>query len=457
LTTLSFTRELPVDGGHDLVVCGGGPSGIAAALAAARAGLSVLLVEATGQLGGVGTSCGVSHLLGGRTADNTRACVGGIFLEVAKELAAHGGAVNPETILEEKYPPYGWFPSLATGVPFDPDAMAALLDEKMLAAGVEVSYFTSFVDVRVEAARITHVTIFNKSGLSAVPAKAVVDATGDADVAARSGCQVVKGRADDGLMTPASLIFTVERVDQDALAGYIRANDSPRFRELIQRLRETGEWTFPYDILISVQGVEKGTFMINTTRLCDVDGTDGRSLSRGMMAGRKEVHRLFDLMRKRFPGFANARIKSIAPSLGVRETRRIVGEFVYTVEDVLAGRDFEDTIGLSGYGWDLPDPKQPSLQPMHEKKARMKRPYTPIPYRCMVPRPITNLICPGRAISVEREVLGPLRVMAPCYAMGEAAGLAAAQVAREGTAFKVVDIRRLRETLLRDGAILAME
>jgi hypothetical protein len=175
-----------------------------------------------------------------------------------------------------------------------------------------------------------------------------------------------------------------------------------------------------------------------------------------MAAGRREVHRLLDLMRRHFPGFSKARIKSIAPMLGVRETRRIVGDFVYTVEDVRAGRDFEDTIGYSGYGWDLPDPKRPSHQPMHEKKAGMRRPYTPIPYRCMVPRPVKNLICPGRAVSVERDVLGPLRVMAPCFAMGEAAGLAAAQVVRQGTAFHEVDVGRLRRMLAERGAIVDM-
>jgi hypothetical protein len=166
-----------------------------------------------------------------------------------------------------------------------------------------------------------------------------------------------------------------------------------------------------------------------------------------MMQGRREVTGLFALMRKYFPGFADARIKSVAPVLGIRETRRIVGDYIYSVDDLLAARDFEDTIGFSGYWWDLPDPKKPSYQPMHENKVGMKRLYTPIPYRVMVPRPIRNIICPGRAISVERDVLGPLREQAPCYAMGHAAGLAAAEVAQNGCAFREVDTARLRQTL----------
>jgi len=452
--TVSYARDLPVLGACDVIVCGGGPSGVAAALAARRAGAEVLLVEQAGQLGGAGTSAGVCHLLGGRTADNRLPCVGGIFAEIVRDLLARGGAVDPTTIPDEKYPPYGWFRTLAAGVPFDPVAMATVLDEKMLQAGVEVLHFTTAADVRVEDAAVTHVVVLNKSGLHALAAKAVVDATGDADLAARSGCEVVKGRAEDGLAAPGSLIFHVDRVDQDALAAEIYAKDSPRFRELIRDLRERGEWPFPYDIFISVQLHERGTMMINTTRLCGVDGTDGRSVSRGMIAGRREVARLFDVMRRHFPGFADARIRSVAPALGVRESRRIVGDFVYRVDDLLAARDFSDTIGFSGYGWDLPDPHRPSHQPMHERKVPMPRPYTPIPYRVMVPRPVRNVICPGRAVSVERDVLGPLRVQAPCYAMGQAAGLAAARLARRGGAFRDMDVHQLRRDLRQAGAIV---
>jgi hypothetical protein len=439
---------------YDLVVCGGGPSGIPAALAARRAGLSVLLVEAQGQLGGVTTSAGVSHLLGGRTPDNQHQLVGGIFQEITGELVHRGGAIDPRTIdWSGKYQPHGWHKgSLGAGVPVDPHLYAALLDEKMLDAGVDVLFFTQFVDAQVEDGRVRRLVLFNKSGLFAVPTKAVVDATGDADVAARSGCEVTKGRDEDGLMTPATLVFHVDQVDQDALASDIYEQDSPRFRELIQDLRARGEWTFPYDIFISVQLTQKGTLMINTTRITDVDGTDGRSLSRGMMQGRREVHRLMTLMRRHFPGCAQAQIKFVAPVLGIRETRRIVGDFVLRVEDLVAGADFPDTIGYSGYGWDLPDPRRPSHQPM--AGVERKRAWTPIPYRVMVPRPVANVICPGRAISVERDVLGPLREQAPCYAMGHAAGLAAAQAVREHLAFREVDTKRLREALRAAGAIV---
>ena len=310
-------------------------------------------------------------------------------------------------------------------------------------------------DCLVEGRRITHLIVSNKGGLTAIPVATVVDATGDGDLAARSGCAFVKGRTEDGLMTPATLMFHVDHVDQDALASDIYRTKSHRFRELIADLREKGIWGFDYDIFISVQLNEKGTLMINTTRICDVDGTDGRSISRGMMQGRREVNKLFTIMREHFPGFADARIKLVAPSLGIRETRRIVGSYVQTVEDLWAEKAFADTIGFSGYGWDLPDPKRPSHQPLHGSDARKRtNDYTPIPYRVLVPRPIENVICPGRAISVERDVLGPLREMGPCYAMGHAAGLAAVQAVRRGVSFADVDTDALREHLRQQGAVV---
>ena len=449
--TISYRRDVPVLRPYDVVVCGGGPSGVAAALAARRCGAEVLVVESQGQLGGNGTSGLVSHWLGGRTSDCLRWVVGGLFKHFCEETSKQGIALIPAPDAGKKYQPHGWHKGqLAAGIPFDPFRMAFYLDTAMGAAGVNMLLHSQVVDVRVEANRISHVVISNKSGLAAVPAAFVVDATGDADVAAKSGCEFALGRDEDGLMTPVSLTFHVDGVDQDALSAYIHQHDSPRFRKKIAALREVGEWPFPYEIFISVQLDAPGTMMINTTRLVDIDGTSGASVSEGMVRGRQEIEQLTALMRNHFPGFERVRLKAVAPSLGVRETRRIRGGYVLRVEDLNSGQDFEDTIGFSSYGWDLPDPKRPSDNPNHGDK----RPVTPIPFRIMVPGKIANLICPGRAVSVERPVLGPLRVMAPCMAMGEAAGEAAGQALDTGVSFSEVDTQRLRRELEGHGAIV---
>jgi len=451
---------------YDVVVCGGGPSGIPAALAAARAGLRVLLVESQGQLGGVGVSAGVSHLLGGGTPDNREWCVEGIFREIVEELAAQGGALHPCDITfpeGRQYSPHGWTGATSTltyGVPFNPLAMACLLDRKLLDAGVDVLLLTHLVDVTVDGDRIADVIVHHKSGLVAHAAKVVIDATGDADVAALSGCEYVLGRESDGLMTPATLIFHVDGVDTEALSNVIEQTGENRFLKYVDELRERGVWPFAESRFITVELDQPGTFMVNTLRRLDVDGTDGRSVSEALMASRQDVQTLFGIMREHFPGFADARIRMIAPNLGVRETRRIIGDFVYGLDDIVTGREFDDVIGFSGYSWDLPDPKDADVHTVGQNRGgidwdalrRARRPITPIPYRILVPRPILNLLCPGRAVSVERFLLGPLRVQAPCYAMGETAGLAAAQAIERGVAMRDVDPEALRSSLRTAGA-----
>lgn len=459
---MKFEKDIPAYESYDVIICGGGPSGCAAALSASREGLKVLLVENTGQLGGMAVTGHVSHWLGGRTQEGEWV-VGGLFRTIAEEAAARGYAVIPFLDPEKKYHPYGWYNWFIHGIPLDPFSIDLYLDEKMGQAGVDVLLHTRFVDTVIQDYCITHVVLHNNSGLFTVPVQAVIDATGNAEVAYYSGCQTVKGRKEDGLMAPASLIFHVYNVDTEELTAAIEQNRDPKFRDLIRRLREKGLWSYPYDLFICTQLPEKNEFYINTCRLVGIDGTDGKSLSEGMKRGRKETHELMRIFREYFPGFKNAKIKSVASQLGVRETRRIVGDYILTVEDLRKDKTFDDCIGFSMYGWDLPDPNKPSIQPFAEDeksgfKARIQKGLTtPLPYRIMIPKPIKNLICPGRAVSVEGQVLGPVRVMAPCMAMGEAAGMAAAEVIFRTVSFSEIDIPYLRKKLQKVGAILTRE
>ncbi len=434
-------------GAYDVVVCGGGPAGCAAALAAARRGMKTALIEAQGQLGGVGVSGQVAHWLGGRDRTCSKWVVGGIFRELAEEAAAGGFALIPDSsAMTGKYHPHGWYLGLLAGIPFDAHRMAAFLDEKMAAAGVEVFFFSQLVGAEREGNRVSEILVASKEGLNTLKAPVFIDATGDADLVYFSGAAVIKGREEDHLMAPATLMLTVDHVDVQALAEYIEGHDSPRFRQEIIALREKGLWNFPYEIFISVQLDRPDVMMINTSRLCDVDGTNTRSLSDAMRRGRRESVELLELMRKYFPGFQNAAIKSIAPQPGIRETRRIVVENPLTIAEAVSGKVRSDVIGWSAYGWDLPDPKKPSYQPMHEHKVA-KPEFTAIPYGIMLPAELDNVICPGRAVGVERDLLGPLRVMAPCMAMGEAAGNAAALAVGAQVALKDIDVGKLQAEL----------
>ncbi len=450
-STFRLQKKIPLTQPYDLIVCGGGAAGVAAALAAGRAGMKVLLAEGQGQLGGMATSGLVSHWLGGRTTDCLRWAVGGIFRAMSQEAHRRGFALIPKDDPNGRLSPHGWGRGMLTaGIPFDPYHMAAYLDELCAESGVETLFYTQAVEPVVHDDRITHLILFNKSGLQAVPVKAVVDATGDADIAARSGCDFETGREGDGGVAAATLQFHASNVDRDKLGAFIHNYDARRFRDKITSLRKRGEWTFPYDIFIATQIDKQDVFMINTSRLVGIDGTDAKSVTQGVIKGRRETIELLRLMQKHFPGFENARIKAVAPLLGVRESRRIKGRYRLSVEDLNRQNIFADTIGYSAYGWDLPDPDHPSCNPGHGKRSEV----IAIPYRIMIPAPVGNLICPGRAVSVERPVLGPLRVMAPCMAMGEAAGTASLQAIGEGKRFDQVDTALLRQRLKSNGAIV---
>ena len=441
----------------DVLVVGGGPAGIAAAIAARRSGKRTLLVEARSVAGGMATSGLVSHWLGGRTEEGNWV-VGGLFRELAEDAVRFGAALLPKKVRGRKYQPYAWLPWFIHGVVLDPPMLAWFLDRKLVDEGVEVLFETSVIGAEVKGGRIKSIQLHNKSGVSTCTADVFVDCTGDADLAALSGCKFFKGRADDGLTAPASLTFRVRGVDHERLGQAIEKGD-PKFRPLIAKLKATGEWPYPYDIFISVKGLAEDEAMINTSRLTEVDPLDAASRTRAYMKGREEAFGLLEIFRRHFPGFKNVRMQSIAPMLGVRESRRLDGAFTLGVEDLRRGRKFPDTIGYSMYGWDLPDPKKPSVQPMVDEsggkfvnKAK-KQLVTPIPFRTLVPRPIKNLLCAGRCISAERDVLGPLRVMAPCMAMGEAAGIAASMMGSR-LSNASVDVKAVRRELRKRGAIV---
>lgn len=460
---MKYRKEIPEIEPCDLLVCGGGPAGVAAALSAARQGLKVRLVESQAQLGGMATSGHVSQWLGGRSQEGAWV-VAGLFRELAEAAVADGCALLPGPPPRDRaYQPHGWMPWFAHGVPVEPFGLARLLDRKMIEAGVELLFETQAVDALVRDDRISHVVISNKSGLQAVPAAVFVDATGDADIAALSGCGFELGREPDHLTTLSSLIFHVYNVRAGDLAQYIERNRAPKFIREIEKLRSQGQWPFDINCCLSTKLVHDDVFMLNTVHILEACGIDARSRSDALVRGRQGCRELLGVLRRNFPGFRDARIKSVASTLGVRESRRITGDFRLRADDLEQGRDFPDTIGFSMFGWDLLDPKNPNRMPhadISTGRYICKTPKTstvPIPYRIMVPRPVQNLLCPGRAVSVERDVLGPLRVMAPCAAMGEAAGIAAGLVFREGVPARGISVQELRRRLREAGCLVDRE
>ncbi len=442
---------------YDVAVFGGGTAGFAAAVAAARRGKKVALIEKNTFLGGVATASGINQLLAGRklnkAGEHVRV-IGGIFDEFTDELIKEGNAIEPNTV-DPSFNPFGWYPRMASGISCNETALKIKMDDYCQSAGVRIYYNTTAVDVELDCEKIKSVIVFNKDGFVKIEADSFIDCTGDADIAHFAGCPYEKGRKEDGLTTPCSTEFHVENVDADALVTYQNEHQSPKLVEIIERLTKEGIWDFGTEIFVTVRLIEEDVFLINTLRQTQIDGTSEKDVTDALIKGRRDAVRMFEIMKEHFPGFKNARIRKIAEQLGVRETRRITGRYTVTVDDAMNGRKYDDTVAATTYNFDLPDPIRPSYDPMmgDTKKPHAERKYIVIrlPYRAMLPQGVDNLIVAGRCVSVAREVMGAMRIIGPCFMMGQAAGTAAS-LSKDGN-FTSVDTDELRKALWADGVL----
>ena len=443
----------------DLIVTGGGMSGVCCAIAAARQGLRVLLVEKGGCLGGTACASGVMHLLGGRrydaASDRMTREVGGLFDEITDEMIALGKAVDPDAIDVHHYNPYGWYPRMAAGIACDVDYLKYHLERKCLESGVRLLYCAQVNGVETADRRIKALTAHGPGSALHLSAPLYADCTGDAAIAAMSGCSVALGREGDHAVCPSTLIFYVDHVDTGAYVAYQNAHQSPKLVEIIQDLREKGIWRYPFEIFIAIETAEPGVFMVNTPRQTHVDGTDPFSLTQGLIEGRRIAYDLLDIMNRYFPGFENARMRRVFDRMGIRESRRILARHMISLPDALAGRHYESCVASTTYNFDLPDPDRPSYDPMmgdaKNPNANRQHACIEIPYASLLPREMDNLIVAGRCLGAEREVMGACRVMGPCAGMGQAAGNAAA-LAVQGD-FAAVENQALRALLRAQGCI----
>lgn len=438
-TVHEAARDIPVIGEYDVVVIGGGPAGLMAAAAASRAGCSTLLVEMYGFLGGAGTMGGLATFCGmhARVFGTDVQSVHGYADELLDRMRAMDGLNEPHLSVADRI----------QALSYDISALKIAADELVTSGGAELLFHARAVGiVSGDDARIDAVVVESKSGRAAIRGRFFVDGSGDADIAAWAGAPYERS---ERLMYP-SLMFRINGVDPE------RAGDAWRVvREKMEQAEAAGTHTFPRKKPIVRPQRNPLEWRSNLTQLSNadgsaVDGTDVRQLTRGELQGRRQVWDAFEFIRDSTPGFEDSYIVDIAPQVGIRETRRILGSYQLTEEDVLGCADFDDTIGVNG--WPV------EAHVVGDVEFRFapvdSRGYNQLPYRMLVPQNVENLLVAGRCASMTQGGQSSGRVSGPCFAMGQAAGTAASLALDAGVSGADVDVDALQRRLEADGAFL---
>ena len=451
--TLQYTTDLHTASESDVLVVGGGPAGIGAAVAAARAGARTVLVERYGSLGGNLTAglvgpCMTSFSLDGRTQ-----LIRGVFDEFVRRMEAMGQALHPtRTSAADAYAGFIEYGHDKV-TPFEPEAAKTAAMQMCLEAGVELALHSFVCDSLVTDGRVVGVVTAEKDGLRARRAAVVVDCSADGDVAARAGAVTEYGRASDGLVQPMTLFFRVSGIDDAEVERYVRAHseDFRPFASIVAEARAAGRFPAPRMGVGMYKTLRPGVWRINTTRILGRDGTRSADLTAAEIEGREQMLKLIQFFRAELPGFRDCELLDTAATVGVRETRRVIGEYVLTLEDLQTARHFDDVIAMCAYPVDIHDPAGSGGG--SDEKWGTANAYE-IPYRSLVPRDVDGLLVAGRCASATHEAMAAIRVMPPSFAMGQAAGTAAALAVAAGVAPRAVDVAELQERLLAGDAYL---
>jgi hypothetical protein len=442
----------------DVVVVGGGSAGVSCAVSSARLGKSTILVERYGFLGGTATASMVGPMATFH-AKSGKQVVGGIPQEIVQRLVAQGG--SPGHVKDT-------IGVCATYTPFEPEILKLVLLFLAKEAGVKLLFHAWVAEVVQDKGEIKAVKAITKGGMVQIKGKIFVDASGDGDVAALSGAPFSVGEKDVPPQ-PMTLIFKVGNVNQKEVVKYILEHPEEFHHETLFKELETtsiigvsgffsfwkeavskNEVTIPRDRVLFFSGVRPGEMMINTTRIIKKDPLNPWDLSRAEEEGREQIFSLLKFFKKYIPGFQESYLVQAAVQVGIRESRRIHGEYVLTAQDVLEGKSFENGIAKCAYPIDIHDPTGKGIV---LKSVGGDGSYD-IPYPCLIPQNLVNLLVAGRCISATREALGSCRIQATAMAIGQAAGTAAAMACQEKKGVREISVQKLRKKLQEAGAIL---
>ena len=437
----------------DVLVAGGGPAGVTAAIAAARCGSRVCLIERDASLGGENQGALFVH---GFFDAAGRKVVGGVADDIIALTKQYGGVAEGLRIVN-----HPWIPNI---VAVDGELYRLATLEAVLSAGVQVVLNAAVDDVLLAGRRVRGVFVRTRGGRQLILCRYLVDASGDASVAVAAGAQSAFGRASDGQTQPMTLLFTLGGVDPDVLVkegaahAWARlpgragedlvwlATDLTRWREGLQTAGLPPVWLW-------ANSLHPGIWNINVTSISGLNPLDASDLSRAEVLARQQMMRFVTFLRAQVPGFGDAFLLKTAPRVGIRETRRIVGDYVLHEGDITSGAEFSDVVALCGFNVAVLDPVHGRLG---DEVVNSPRGHYDIPYRCLLPLGLDNVLVAGRSISVTHEALGSTRMQGTCMALGHAAGVAAALASSGEESLRGVSISSVQDHLRRDGAILRL-
>lgn len=416
---------------YDAIVVGGGLTGVAAAVAAARSGLTVLLIERDGCLGGAMSNGLVypfmKYWLKQEQEEKRRYLSQGLFSEMRTRLQQYAPTDN------DQY--------------FNTEFFKILLDDMVTEAGVALLFHATVIETVCEKRLVKAVRVATKSGILEIAGDYIVDASGDGDVMALSGCDFQLGRDADGFCQPMTNCFRVGNVDVKAFLA-----EKPHLQELWREAQKSGEITNPRENILVFTGIGEGILHFNTTRVVKHDPTDAFEVSRAEVTARHQIAELMAFLKKHSPACKNAVLLSSAWHIGVRESRKLRGVHILTADELKTRVHFEDTIAIANYSIDIHSPTGTGTELYYFKPGE----YYEIPYRSLLPREYDNLLVAGRCISATHEAQSAIRIMPICANMGEAAGFAVAQAHAKAISTHAINTKELQDTLIKNGAVLAL-